>query len=655
MKPLTIITSIATIIGTIATIYFGFDKLRELMEYALLPVIFFSLAVFSFVAVIKHYLTSKKIEFFPDRKYAPKLFDIDNMLLFISNHQYNLSVIGRTNISWFRDLSEKQIKLYEKAVQHGCKIEFIIQHKYVNNKYLTKKLNMTIDNDYDVVIKKYKQLINSISKPNNLNLMLTSNPIENSMTKIETFDNRIIYFTYDIGQNILSRPFILFKKDIVFEEFQKKFLDIEAEAIPIEDFEKENKDVKEAIDNLIIEFDQYSPNRNNHNKKLIPYFFRHLRNTEKNEMISPISIQVLITNKCTTECLMCNHSMINSKNELTEPEIKNIIHYINDIGTKNVIISGGEPLYHKFCIDIIEFSKEKYRDLNFGLLTNGIMRGGKSISESEAKRIKNSCSWIQLSIDSFDYDTYKKIRCTDFTLVRDSLVNLENSGANVEVCFTIQKENIDEAIRIIKGEVPLDFKSPIRFKFAHGSVKNDKFLINDPDKIERFYQECKKDNRFNTEYIHKMFDKGYFTPNAISNGNPLADYKKIQELKCFILRYSCKIDAIGNLYPCCFLYDDNHGISKYRDFHEIGKLRQGGSVPIPDGNNNILRDLLFNNRKMDLYVNPKIPVEKDACLSCTRHFYQNEFLTRLDHIVSDHRKIGIEYQYDEEYETNIWI
>jgi len=631
------------------------------------PLFIISLLILIIAIIIL--LKKPNIRFFSDRNKVPKNFLPNNLLEYMLRKKLNLTVIGRTNTSWFENMEGKGGKkeLYKKALKNGCKIKFIIQHKFVENINIkdVKRIEK-IKKEHDSTIRNFKKIYEALKEENysiddNFNLLLTSVPINNSMTALHKNDD-FAHFSYDIGLNIDKNPYLVFLNNSIIPELKDKFYESEKNCIDIFKYEERYNDGKNKINGLIKKYSQFSCQRDNQNKKLAYHYFERKKHLLKNEFYPPVTIQLLITNKCNTECVMCDHHSINYDNELSETEIMRVIDYIQDIGTKNIIISGGEPLSRSDCIRILEYAKRK--GLNIGLFTNGVKNNSESITTDEAKQIKEYCDWVQLSIDSFEETTYKQIRKNDLSIVKESLENLEAVGVNLEIVFTIQKLNIDEAVQMVKtGKTVFGFRSKVRFKFAHGPDNNNKFLlINEGDKFDEFIKNSVNEANFYSKYFNEMIEKEYFTRDDILNGKPL--YIKNGKFKengyiCHAIYYFCMINSEGDIYPCCFLYDDNNGEnSNIRKKHFHGSLRSNGVIPPLSANENRLKEELKNLYK-DI-DNKKIPVDKEACNYCTRHFYQNALLNELDKSITEFDKKYTDYNFDNLYthdegNSKIWL
>ena len=654
---LSIVGIFLSLVGILLTLI-GLEK--EQVQVTILPSPLFIFSLLFLIVAIYILWKKKDIQFFSDRDKVPKNFHINKLLKYASKKRLNLTVIGRNNTSWFEDIDEKK-ELYKKALERNCRIKFIIQNEFVENSNIKNDETIKkIKGEIKDTIQKFKIIYETLKAQNhsvgdNFKLLLTSNPVDNSMTVLYENDN-FLHFSYDIGLNIDRNPYLVFLNNSVIPELKDKFSESEKNnCIDIFKYEEKYNEGKNRIDKLIQEYSQFSLQRDNQNRKLTYHYFEREKYVREKEFYPPVSIQLLITSNCTTNCIMCDHHSISSKDELSENEIEIILDYINDLGTKNIIISGGEPLFRDDCIEILEAAKS--RNLNVGLLTNGIKRDNKSITSDDARRIKKACDWVQLSIDSFKPNTYKQIRKGDFDIVKESIGNLEAAEVNVEIVFTIQKLNIDEATEIINAGKTIFNNTKIRFKFAHGPNNSNKFLLSDDErKLLEFERNCEKNANFNTEYIKKMFAQEYFNTDDIIKGTPLFSKNKTfksNRYVCHAIKHSCKIDAEGYIYPCCFLYDDNVGEdSEIRSKYNIGSLRIGKVIHKEE---NRLKKIL--SEKADWFKNQPIPLQDEACNNCTRHFYQNAFLNELDKIVREYKDIDFIDTYTQEKSDNskIWI
>jgi MoaA/NifB/PqqE/SkfB family radical SAM enzyme len=341
--------------------------------------------------------------------------------------------------------------------------------------------------------------------------------------------------------------------------------------------------------------------------------------------------------------VMCDHyKLYKVQEELKYGDLTATLDCIKDLGTPSVMISGGEPLANPNLFRLLQYGKSI--GLQFGLLTNGVKLGGEPLTETEATIIRDTCSWVQLSIDSFNAKTYEAIRNANcLETARQSLHRIVQAGMkNVEVCFTIQKRNVCELpdFPSAAGNV-VPTSVPIRFKFAHG---NGPFLCTETELQEALRDASRENFRSNLPYLMDMIDKKHFEYSDIAQGSPLksrmSEFHALQ-YTCKVLRLTCKINANGDVYPCCFLFDDNRTLSGFRDEFRLGNLKSpSGAVMPPKGGENPLKTI-WQGEKIQSLAKRNLPVHPDACNYCTRHFYQNEFLNVLEKRFEEYRNAGL--------------
>jgi GTP 3',8-cyclase len=127
----------------------------------------------------------------------------------------------------------------------------------------------------------------------------------------------------------------------------------------------------------------------------------------RNREISPITIELHISNICNQHCNYCFSVEIQDKHIMSVDDATKAIDKIALLGTKGIIFSGGgEPTIHKSFNKLIEYSYR--RGMDVGVITN-CMAIDSTISET----ILKYCSWIRISIDTIDKETYAKTRGVD--------------------------------------------------------------------------------------------------------------------------------------------------------------------------------------------------------------------------------------------------
>ena len=92
----------------------------------------------------------------------------------------------------------------------------------------------------------------------------------------------------------------------------------------------------------------------------------------KHVRLKPIWANVRVTENCNSRCITCYAWKNNSQNELTTEEMKDALHQLRDVGVRNLIFVGGEPLLRP---DIGELIKEAslVGFENIIVVTNGLL------------------------------------------------------------------------------------------------------------------------------------------------------------------------------------------------------------------------------------------------------------------------------------------
>lgn len=640
----------------------------------------FILIIFYFLAKIKDWFDSRqKLRVYENWNVAPKKYEVNDTLDYCGKTKAHLEIIARTCFRWLcgdeetfkvkiESFEEERSSLQDKIIEtikQGASIHFVLQNYNIPVPFFTPTETIALRQHAEASIKSYKEIrdrLRETQQRRRLRLSFVNKVIENSMVRIIE-NNKVTRFIFDLGikfkspesqKSTISKPFLVIESpkptiDEINDLFGGEFKYILELSIPEERFEKEKQDHVNDINNLINEYKHYSKIRGDNSKALATvaadYYLAENDAGSEIKNTPPICIQLLVTNNCTTHCKMCDHyKLFKPGDELTDDELFLILDAINNLGTKCIVISGGEPLSRASLFKILEYAKKI--GLNIGLLTNGVKDGGVALTQGEADILRNTCSWIQFSIDSFNENTYNMIRGYNYlNAALKSLNNLATSGYNkLEVCITIQKDNINEIVEIcnnIDQHVPQFV--PVRFKFAHGPENGRDFLFSESD-LNSLTLSCPhRHGRFNLDYLISMIQDKYFDYEGLPKGTPIANkMNEFNELnyRCHTLRLSCKIDAKGDVYPCCFLFDDNFASSEIRNKYLLGSLRSrpiNRVLPKPD----LLKEIWYRSTKLDGFRKQKLPLDKNACQYCTRHFYQNEFLNKLYKKFEQGRQFGV--------------
>lgn len=229
--------------------------------------------------------------------------------------------------------------------------------------------------------------------------------------------------------------------------------------------------------------------------------------------IRPVHLQLSPTNKCDYgKCPWCSCSGVDRSQELDiQHDIKPLLRYFHELGTKAVTITGGgEPTTHPCLKDTLEYACRL--GIEVGLVTNGVSWGREGVDLQWANEM---LTWLRVST----VDPSGEPRS-------DRVVNICRSLPDVDVgvSFTVPKDvNLAaaQAICTVVEETP---------NLTHVRFVDD---ILDPS------AEAMRMVILGCRYITK---KAIFQPRFefTAGMNP-----------CLISKLKPYVDASGYVYPCC--------------------------------------------------------------------------------------------------------
>jgi len=433
------------------------------------------------------------VHFYPNWRDAPRKYRFPETLDYIGSNNLQLDVVARTG---FRLLcgDEKEFEncteIYQnekkknqdnivRAITRGGNIRIYLQRPTVVVPAFSIDESNKLRLHQEEAVKSFDGISDRLLDENKKRFQLhyTNTLVDNSMTRVvmkkTVGENVPLRLVFDISvrfasKHIISKPFVVFERgQYDFSEYLKEFDYIIKESTEKAKFEKSKIEAIREVRTFIDQYGQYSSLRNDRSELIVPVAANSYLKDKKSPFATdnpPICIQLLVTNECTTRCSMCDHYKLYKQNNLITDDIKSILDSIKVLGTRNVVISGGEPLARADIIEILKHAKLPFKEdqqsrltekddgiieypgLNVGLLTNGIKKNGETLSKQDCEIFKNKCSWIQVSIDSFDSKTYEEIRGYNYlNIALETIRNLHDVGfKNIEVCYTIQKLNIKE-------------------------------------------------------------------------------------------------------------------------------------------------------------------------------------------------------------------
>ncbi|WP_316506855.1 GTP 3',8-cyclase MoaA [Nitrosopumilus sp.] len=123
-------------------------------------------------------------------------------------------------------------------------------------------------------------------------------------------------------------------------------------------------------------------------------------------------LRISITDRCNLQCVYCmpknNNNWIDSKDILTFDEMIRFASVMSKLGIENIRLTGGEPLLRSNIEILVENLSKITGIKKISMTTNGIL-----LSDKISQLKKSGLSSINISLDTFNHEKFKKINGTD--------------------------------------------------------------------------------------------------------------------------------------------------------------------------------------------------------------------------------------------------
>jgi len=284
-------------------------------------------------------------------------------------------------------------------------------------------------------------------------------------------------------------------------------------------------------------FDEYSPWKASH-------FPERIDLLKKGELIPPVHLQIALTNACNHSCCYCYVSEQNKCDEKLDTQVLlELLKDAKDIGVKAITLAGGgEPTVHKDFYVITRKIREL--GLELGVFTNGARLDVDELSFA---------TWIRISLDSFDTETYQSIRKSkmpDFEPIY-RLCNETNVVVGASLVITQYNYNQIYDFALKSKEIGFDYVwlNPVQ-------------LPEHPDILAPYWGEVEEQLVKVKELSSPKFK--VFCPKSRVGAQGIL-HKPFE--KCILQQFTAFIWTNGNIYPCC----ETQGIPGYA----VGNIYNG--------------------------------------------------------------------------------
>tara|TARA_B100000686_G_C16740173_1_gene946105 strand:+ start:294 stop:1358 length:1065 start_codon:yes stop_codon:yes gene_type:complete len=255
-------------------------------------------------------------------------------------------------------------------------------------------------------------------------------------------------------------------------------------------------------------------------------FREQLDALENGKIAPPVHVRIKPMNPCDHDCWYCAYhvenlqlgNLMEYKDKLPRDKMMEIVEDLAEMGTKAVTFSGGgEPLIYPHIAEAA--TKLGRSGIKIASLTNG-----SHLHNEIAEAFATYGTWIRVSIDGWNAESYAKIRnvkITEFDLVINNMRNFAdlNSSCVLGVNYVIDNENyghVFEFSKLMKDAGVNHFKVMGVIVSNDGKKSND---YHDPirERVQEQIAQAKdlEDNKFKViDHYHEFperFDKEYTT------------------------------------------------------------------------------------------------------------------------------------------------
>lgn len=254
-----------------------------------------------------------------------------------------------------------------------------------------------------------------------------------------------------------------------------------------------------------------------------------------------VNVGIRLTRQCNMKCMYCNIQNTIRK-DLTLNEWKKAVDIIKSLGTKEIVILGGEPTLYPYILELVEYIS-KHAKLTCNLTTNAF--GNFDLVK---QLLENGLNSLGVSIDSLEFkNSISPLKAKNgLNLIEYLICNSVNP--NITNYTVLNKKNVDSIVDLIKymnekgvSTYILPFHWGNEGTFDHRK-NNEKFAFVTDEDIIKYMTTIDK--------IIDMKKTGFKIKNSIEFLENSKKHIKNLDWKCNGLS-ELRIDSDGKLVCCC--------------------------------------------------------------------------------------------------------
>lgn len=274
-----------------------------------------------------------------------------------------------------------------------------------------------------------------------------------------------------------------------------------------------------------------------HLKSRVLTFYHEAKMIRNREMPPPRMAIVYPTYVCNQDCLWCEYNSENTEHHsiMKKDDFRKLMDELKTLGIESVeFCGGGEPTLHPIIAEVIRDAKEN-KGISVGLITNGTKLKGEL-----ASAVVDCCSYVRVGFDGGTAETSNAVKRPKTPEARfesvvenlKSLVALRNergTSCRISMKIVVDKNNLhelEECVRLANacGLDSIQFKAA-RLVDSEVTEEQAEFINVELDRLRKAYPD--------------MFIMGGAS-------------KYTMKTHCWLTPFQLTVDALGEVYLCCY-------------------------------------------------------------------------------------------------------
>ncbi|RJQ13959.1 MAG: radical SAM protein [Nitrospiraceae bacterium] len=244
-----------------------------------------------------------------------------------------------------------------------------------------------------------------------------------------------------------------------------------------------------------------------------------------------LSMEVEFNRNCNFNCIYCYvQNDLNGKRELTGEEIRDVLVQSRELGSRKIIILGGEPMLYQHILETVKFIKGLGMEIE-------IFTNGANITESTAKMFSEYGVVVVLKMNTTDEKLQDIMsgKKGAYKHIQEAFGNLKKAGypynSPMGVSTIICRQNIDELKEMWSWLREQKVTPYFEMITPQGKARENGMLEVDAARVKELFYEIAKIDREKYGFI--------WDPQPPLVGG-----------QCLRHQFSCAVNAYGDVLPC---------------------------------------------------------------------------------------------------------